>query len=265
MARPDPVAFGSSATAWAEYAPYLSELLERHQPRAVCELGAGANPAIGLEEVARRRLEYTLVDVSADELAKAPAGYRTRQADLCDPTLDLEERYDFVFSRMLLEHVRDGEQFHRNVRRMLRPGGVAFHFFPTLFSPVFVANRLLKAAWTTHLLDALAPRDPLREKKFAAYYSWCRGPTAGQVLRLESLGYEVLTYRGFFGHNYYARVPVVRAAHRVATRFLLRHPLAHLTSYAYLLLRKKPRALAPAGPAAAPRSASRAAGDLAVG
>jgi SAM-dependent methyltransferase len=237
MPLTQPVAYGSAAAAWSDYPRGLSDLLDRFRPRRVCELGGGANPAMSLEEIAARGLEYTLLDISAEELAKAPTGYATLQADICEPRLDIASRFDFVFSRMLLEHVPDGRQFHRNVLEMLEPGGVAFHFFPTLYCPPFLANRLLKPAWTARLLNAFAPRDPVRAKKFVAYYSWCLGPTAGQIRRLERLGYAVLDYRGFFGHNFYARVPAVRRLHGALANFLVRHPSPLLTSYAYLLLR----------------------------
>ena len=44
---------------------------------------------------------------------------------------------------MLAEHVPDGYRFHSNLFELLKPGGVAFHFMPTLYSPPFVINRLL--------------------------------------------------------------------------------------------------------------------------
>src|SRR5437868_7126062 len=123
MLHASPVSFGHSRVAWSEHLPYLRKLLEEHKVGRVCELGAGANPALGLHEINSRGLEYTLLDISPAELEKAPPEFRKVQADLCEPQLELETQYDFVFSRMLLEHVTDARQFHANVWRMLRPGG----------------------------------------------------------------------------------------------------------------------------------------------
>lgn len=239
MPHLSPVSFGHSRVAWSEHLPYLRQLFEDHKVSRVCELGAGANPALGLHETNSRGLEYTLLDISAAELAKAPAGFRKVQADLCASQLELDGPYDFVFSRMLLEHVTDARQFHANVWRMLRPGGVAFHFFPTLYSPVFLANRLIRPAWSERLLRALAPRDPQREKKFAAYYQWCEGPSSRQIHRYGELGYDVLAYQGFFGHGYYAKIPLIGRLHRVVSEWLVAHPLPSLTSYAYLVLKRR--------------------------
>ncbi|HEY2893598.1 MAG TPA: class I SAM-dependent methyltransferase [Pirellulales bacterium] len=246
MPHLSPVSFGHSSVAWSDHLPYLRQLLEDHEASRVCELGAGANPALELHETKSRGLEYTLLDISPAELDKAPSGFRKVQADLCESQLEVDREYDFVFSRMLLEHVTDARQFHANVWRMLRPGGVAFHFFPTLYSPVFLANCLIRPAWSERLLRAAAPRDPQREKKFAAYYKWCQGPSARQICRYDELGYDVLAYQGFFGHGYYAKIPVIGRLHRVVSKWLVAHPLPSLTSYAYLVLRRRLNSPAPA-------------------
>jgi hypothetical protein len=139
---------------------------------------------------------------------------------------------------MLAEHVRQPRQFHRNVHSLLRPGGLAFHFFPTLYALPFVANALLPERASAAVLRFCSPRDPVTQRKFPAYYRWCRGPTASQMRRFESLGYAVEQYVGFFGHGYYERIPGLRSLHRWATAYMLRHPLPWVTSFAYLILRK---------------------------
>src|SRR3990170_1406873 len=93
------VHFDSSASAWGQYLPNLLALLARHGARSVCELGGGANPAVSLDTIRSLAIEYTLLDVSSDELAKAPEGYRKLEADIGAPAIDISQRYDFVFSR----------------------------------------------------------------------------------------------------------------------------------------------------------------------
>ena len=46
-------------------------------------------------------------------------------------------------SRWTAEHVKHGRRFHQQVHRLLRPRGTAVHLFSTLYSPVFVVNRLM--------------------------------------------------------------------------------------------------------------------------
>jgi len=90
------------------------------------------------------------------------------------------------------------------------------------------------------LLNLLRPRTNRHQnEKFKAYYSRCRGPVKGQIEFFQGIGYEVVEYRGYFGHTYYAkRAPVLDWAHRLKTKWLLKKPIARLTSYATVLLRR---------------------------
>jgi SAM-dependent methyltransferase len=233
--------YWTSDTAWRGYESYLSNLITRLKPRRVLELGAGANPTFDLDFVTSHNLDYSILDISATELNKAPDGYRKIEADISTPRIRLDCQFDFVFSRMLAEHLPDGEVFHRNVLELLSPAGHAFHFFPTLFAPPFVANRLLPEQLAESLLHLMQRGRGQEGKhaKFPARYSWCRGPTKSQVERLEKLGYTVEEYIGFFGHSgYYEKVPAVKRLHEAISSWFMRHPVPQLTSFAYLLLRK---------------------------
>lgn len=232
------VSYGSFREAWRDHAATVRRLIEASGARTVCELGGGANPALPLDWVRARGLEYTILDVSPEELAKAPAGYRKLAADICGEPPPQAGPFDFMFSKMLAEHVASGERFHRNVYRLLAPGGLAFHFFPTLYAPPFVANRLLPDDLSSRTLQAFAPRDRHRHGKFPARYSWCRGPTRAQLARLRALGYEIVGYRGFFGHDYYRRVPPLHWAAARAADWLCAHPWASATTFAQALLRR---------------------------
>ncbi len=141
---------------------------------------------------------------------------------------------------MVNEHVADGERYYRNIFTVLRPGGVTAHCFSTLYALPFVANRVLPERFASRVLDTVNPRDRYQHDKFRAYYSWSRGPSRLMIERLSRLGYEVLEYRGYFGHGYYdhpAQRPV-RALEEAKTRWLCRHPIPILTSYAVVVLRK---------------------------
>ncbi|MGH8540329.1 MAG: class I SAM-dependent methyltransferase [Stenotrophobium sp.] len=241
-ARTSPISYGASADAWSGHLDTVRTLIRESGARSVLELGGGANPALPLDEVNQQGLDYTVLDISQVELDKAPAGYHKLQANLASPLTGLANQYDFVFSKMLAEHVSSGQVFHENVLRLLRPGGMAFHFFPTLYAPPFIANWLLPERLADWLLSLLSPRDRYQLGKFPAYYSWCRGPTQTHLRRLEAMGYEIHRYSGFFGHEpYYSRIPVVRTLHRLIVNFLLQHPTPWLTSFAYMVVRKAER------------------------
>lgn len=235
------VSWGLGRTSRPAFLPFLLALLEQTGARRVCDVGGGANPVVPLEVVQARALDYTVLDISAAELAKAPAGYRTHLADIAGPALGEVGPFDVVFSQMVAEHIADPEAFHRNVLALLRPGGVALHYFPTLYAPPFVVNRLLPDRLARMILRALRPERFVddRGEKFPAYYRWCRGPTPAQVRRLESVGFEVEHYVGLFGtRSYFERVPALQRLEDGVAQALLRRPLPWMTSYALLVLRR---------------------------
>ena len=234
------VSYGEHNEAWQTFESQVRTLIAAHGCRSICDVGGGANPLLSYEFIHSRGIDYTLLDISAAELAKAPPGFTTLVADVCDSNLTSQAagRFDLVFSKMVAEHVVSGEQFHRNVFELLAPGGLAFHFFPTLYCPPFLVNRLIPESVSSCLLRVFAPRDKYQAAKFPAYYSWCRGPSRRMLRRFESLGYEVIQFRGFFGHNYFNRVPLLRQLHRGLTSAAVRYPLPSLTSYAFLVVRK---------------------------
>lgn len=232
-----------STEAWKGYAGFLDQLLTETGAQKICEIGGGANPAIKPEVVGRRGLEYVVLDIAGEELAKAPPVYHKHVADVTKPGTELPAGCDLVFSKMLAEHVGDAPSFHANCLRMLRPGGRAFHFFPTLWAPPFILNWLVPESFSYWLLQKFQKgREREGNKgKFPARYQWCRGPTAAQLRRLESAGFEVERYIGFYGHEgYYQRRPfnLYLPVHRAVAERLRRGGWASLTSFAYAVLRK---------------------------
>ncbi|MGZ4234097.1 MAG: class I SAM-dependent methyltransferase, partial [Solirubrobacteraceae bacterium] len=141
-------AFSLAPDEWAhiDFTRRLHQRLQSLGGGKVCELGGGARPALELEFLEANKLECLVVDIAALELEKAPDGYATLVGDVSSSSFSTGEhdgQYDLVFSRVLAEHVTDARRFHTNVHRLLRPGGIAMHFFPTLWWPPFVVNRVL--------------------------------------------------------------------------------------------------------------------------
>jgi 2-polyprenyl-3-methyl-5-hydroxy-6-metoxy-1,4-benzoquinol methylase len=237
-----PFSLGPNEYAHLDFTRRLRERLAALDGGRVCELGGGANPSVELDFLREHRLQCLVVDVSQSELDKAPSGYATLVADVSSPSFaagDHSEAYDLVFSRVLAEHVTDARQFHANVRALLRPGGVAMHFFPTLWWPPFVVNRVLPEALAERVL---LMSQPWREKsgktgKFPAYYQWCRGPTESQLSRLTSAGFTVEHCVAYFGEPTHTPGRALRKLNDVWTDYMMRNPNYLFTSYAAYSLR----------------------------
>lgn len=235
--------YATADVAWRRFDETLRELASREAVRHVCELGGGAQPALSTAEVAKFGLDYTVVDVSADELERSQTPHRRIVADVAVADAALQGPYDLVISRFLAEHIPDAAMFHRNVHAALVERGLAFHFFPTLYALPFVLNRLVPAGFTERALPFVQSADcPRGEGKWPAYYRWCRGPTGRQLSRLRSAGFEIVDYTGFFGHHYYRRLPPLERAEQAVAHALARRPLPTVTSYAQVLLRRRGQA-----------------------
>lgn len=227
---------------WTAAPGFLASIIDRESSASVLEIGSGANPTLAPEDVRARGLRYTTNDLDAGELAKAGTAYDTLLLDMSSAArgaLPLES-FDLIFSRMVNEHVADGERYYRNIFDALRPGGVTAHCFSTLYALPFIVNRLVPEQVASHLLDFFNPRDRYKQDKFEARYSWSRGPTSRMLERLASVGYEIVEYRGYFGHPYYNQpfMKPLRALEEAKAAWLCRHPIPDLTSYAVVILRK---------------------------
>jgi SAM-dependent methyltransferase len=225
----------------ADLAGVVRDWAEANPGGRVCDVGAGANPILDAGFVARCGLQYALLDIDQGELDKAPDGYARVCADVSDPAFVPPDTYDLVITQTVAEHVADGAAFHRNVAALLRPGGVAVHFFPTWWTLPFMVNRLVPEEVSEPVLLRIQPhRAPDgNEGKFPARYEWCRGPTRRQLRRLREAGFEVERYRGYFGHDYYTPIGPLQRLEHAKSRFLVRHPVAHLTSYALVVARRR--------------------------
>ena len=151
----------------------------------------------------------------------------------------LYDSFDCIFARMVGEHIRDGETYHKNIFKALKPGGIAVHCMSCLGCLPFVANRILPDSVSGRLLQVFNPRDEVQHGKFKAYYSWAFGPSRNMVNRFHSIGFEIVEYIGAFGHPYYAhRLHLLHQLEVMKSKLLLRHPIPQLCSYATLILRK---------------------------
>ena len=227
---------------WPGLAPdfFLSKINE-YSCKRILEIGSGANPTLSPTSVQANGLTYVTSDVSPEELKKADSAFEQMVLDLSVADIDpsLIENFDAIVSRFVAEHISDGHQYHTNLYKMLRPGGISIHCFSTLWCLPFAVNRLLPDFVTDTLLNIFGPRDRHKHDKFKAYYSWGRGPRKKMIRRYQDLGFEVIRYSGYFGHGYYEkRLPLLHRIEGIKRRFLVKYPLPFFCSYATIVLRK---------------------------
>jgi SAM-dependent methyltransferase len=232
------VIYKQSNNEWAEYPSFIQNVVERFSPKKVCDVGGGANPVLPREFIADRGIEYTMLDISAEELVKAPNEYKKIVQDIEAECLPWMSEFDLIFTKMLAEHIHDGRRFHKNVFDLLKPGGIAVHYFPTLYALPFIVNKIVPEKLSSDLLNIFAPRERFRSGKFPAYYDWCYGPTPRMLGMLVSIGFEIIEYQGLIGHTYFDRIPLVKEIHESYTKFLAKHPSPYLTSFAQVILQR---------------------------
>jgi SAM-dependent methyltransferase len=228
------IRFGKTEEAYDGFAELLMKVIDANAFKRVLDVGGGSQPMLPWHYVYNNCIDYTVLDIAEAEMENAPVQYNRIVGDAAAVGVSLGQAYDFVFSRFVAEHVQNAKLLHENVFSALRPGGMAIHLFPTLFAIPFLVNKLLPE-WIALLF---LPEVRRKKGKFAAYYKWCFGPSARGVSRFRELGYEVVEYSGFFGHGYYDSIPILRELHSLIRNGLLWYPIAAVTSFAWVILKK---------------------------
>lgn len=230
---------GSSDNAQGGYRSLILELARQTDRPKILEIGGGRGPFLSQEDVERLQCEYTVNDIDASELALAPAWVKRLHGDIADPALlDAAKHsglYDLAFSQMVFEHVEHPAQGYRNIVQLLAPGGILVNLVPTLYAAPFVINKLLPERLSARVLAWGFPhRNSHESPKFPAFYRWCT-TTKRTKKKLDSVGFRDSRIVPFYGHGYYAKIPILG---KVAQHFwpvAERHDWRMLSTYAYII------------------------------
>lgn len=222
------------SAAFGDYLGSLQALVAQYPDARVMELGGGRKPSFRLDQMPGNIKSYTVNDISAAELALTSDEYDKACFDVTGDVSGFEGQFDVIFSRTLIEHVKDGVKMHENVLKLLKPGGVAFHMAPTLYAMPFIINKFLPEEASQRILFALFPHRGQKKNKFPAYYSWCYGDRNKMKAMLARVGYSRSHIRSFWGHGYYDRVPVARELSRAIASVSARNDWSSLGSYAHI-------------------------------
>lgn len=224
-------------TAMLGYGDTLKGIVSEFDAPELLELGAGRRPSFELNDMPASVQGYTVNDISEEELSLLPEGYKSACFDVSGDASNFGDRYDVVFSRFLAEHVPDGVAMHRNVHRVLKKGGVAFHLIPTLYAVPFLVNKYMPESLSSWVLKTFAPRRSINPK-FPAPYSACFSNPKAMEGMLRDVGYADVQFQNFYGHFYYEKLPVIRSVHERFSALAAAQDWHVFGTYAYIIARK---------------------------
>ncbi len=229
--------------AWSHYEELVLRLSSRFGLSTLCEIGGGRDPGFLPTNPALRGLSLTVNDIDQHELDCAPEGLAKACFNIAGDLSEADATpgsFDLMFSRMVFEHVDGVESAWNNIYTLLKPGGVALAFFPTLYAPVFMVNRMIPEKLSRAIVHALYParRDGGSDPKFPALYDHCVSSERTLRPMLERAGFSDIHVQPFWGHGYFKRMPVIREADDLFNRLAARIDWRLMSTHAFVLVRK---------------------------
>lgn len=226
--------------AWENYCGVIKSIITAFDARRVCEIGGGRSPLFSEQDNKELGLSYTVNDISQSELNKAPEWVDKVCFDIASPTLPKTyyRSFDFVFSKMVLEHVRESKHAYENMYLLLRGGGIAFNFHPVLYSSPFVANLLMPERISQFVLRHLSSeRNEDKYPKFPARYSRCV-INSHYLEMLREIGFSKAVILPFYGHMYFRRIRFLQSIEDFLCNLARKRNFLPYASYCYTLVRK---------------------------
>ena len=222
--------------AWVTFKNKIIESIASRQSGSVLEIGGGANPFLTKEQVVDYKLDYTVVDISEEEIEKNATRYF--QNEVCDLSIKpLDRKFDLIFSKMVLEHISKPDQLHKNIYGMLNEGGRVIHFYATMYGLPSMLNLVLPDTLSDFIVYKLQGRDSHDNGKFEAYYNQCFGPTELAKKRYRTYGYEIEEFNGFLGHDYLKKIYFLSTMERMWNYLILKINSPYFCSNAIVILK----------------------------
>ena len=176
----------------------------------VLDVGGGKCPIIDAETKRALNLYVVGLDISADELARAPANAYDKVIVGDVTTAPINERFDVILSRTLLEHVPDTSRAIANLASALDDGGTMAHYVPCRRALFAALSRCMGPETSRSVLFRIYP-----EKRsvggFPAYYDCCIPSEMARLcracgLQVETRAYFESEYFNFFAPLYAAEL-----------------------------------------------------------
>ena len=167
----------------------------------IYDLGGGSNPYLSADFKQELNAVVVGLDISADELGKAPLGCydRTIACDLSQ--FQGEQDADLVICQATLEHVTDTSGCLRAIAEAMAPDGRAYLFAPSRNAVFARLNLLLPEGLKRQLLFTLFPHKALGHDGFEAHYDKCK-PSQIEALAVSN-GLEIERRELFWISSYF--------------------------------------------------------------
>jgi SAM-dependent methyltransferase len=167
----------------------------------VIDVGGGKNPFISVDKKKFLSIHVTGVDISAQELQRAPAGGYdvTKCADI-SKTVGSGDA-DLCICQAVLEHVQDVNAAFVAIASFLKPGGVALIFVPSRNAIFARLNLLLPERLKRYLLFTIFPQTR-RDQGFPSYYNRCT--PAGFQSMAHHAGFEIVEAKHYYVSSYFS-------------------------------------------------------------
>ena len=166
----------------------------------VYDVGGGSQPCISLKTKAEMGLKLVGIDLSRDELDRAPSGIYDEKlvVDLC--TYQGRGDADIIICQSTLEHTHNTAAAIQGIASILRQGGLVYIFVPCKNATFARLNRVLPQKLKERILFSFFPgiKD---HQGFPAFYDSC---TPRQMSKnLSDVGLEVENIQVFWMSSYF--------------------------------------------------------------
>lgn len=140
--------------------PFLERSGEVKKEHRVLEIGCGeagvlkaflerGNHCVGIELVADRVTKAK--SFMPDEVASGQIEFIIRNIYDIHPEKDLEELFDVIVLKDVIEHIPEQERFIHVLKSFLKPGGRVFFGFPPWYMPFGGHQQMIKHKWLSKM------------------------------------------------------------------------------------------------------------------
>lgn len=162
----------------------------------VVDVGGGKSCPFARYREPGSDVRIVAVDITAEEMEGNRDVDEKRVADVTERLPFKDGEVDILASRTVLEHLKNMDTYMAESHRVLKPGGMIIHQFPSRYAPFAVINRLLPHSVSERLLFVLRPE----LKGVAGYPAHYRGCYASAMRStMAKHGFEIEELRA----NYY--------------------------------------------------------------